>query len=155
MLWQSLALLLAFLLGRESLPESNVEQLVTESPVEDVVPDAVGEDREPGSPRLDEPLEQNLIAEASLQEGVAIMRLSTGSGDGAYEMSVPVKFTGGAVEVIDRPAELPEYVRQQWERRGYHVSQQRRTIQLTLGNGNQLDVPIDQFLLTYVGRPML
>lgn len=147
-------LLMTFVLGRESHRDVDLEQQVAESPAGVAPNPVVDDDRVPDTPDVESALEYDLVADGAPREGVAILRLRTGSGADARELSVPVRFVDGAIEIIERPAGLPEYVRQQWERRGYHVSQQRRTIPLTW-NGNQLDVPVDQLLLTYVGRPLL
>jgi hypothetical protein len=41
-------------------------------------------------------------------------------------------------------AEIPDYVRQQWERRGYKVSLERRFLFARLPNGEQIVVPVEQ-----------
>ncbi len=42
-------------------------------------------------------------------------------------------------------AEIPDYVRQQWERRGYKVSLERRYVFARLPDGQQVVVPVEQF----------
>jgi hypothetical protein len=42
-------------------------------------------------------------------------------------------------------AQIPEYVRQQWERRGYKVSLERRYVFARLPDGQQVVVPVEQF----------
>lgn len=142
------ALLLAFALGWGSRRgvETPADQTVADGDFDDL-PEAI--DESPVGAERDE------VVVAGPRNGLAMLRFSTGSGAGAREFSVPVRLTDGAIEVLEQPAELPEYVRQQWERRGYHVSQQRRMLQLTMNDGRQVDLPVDQVLLTYVGRPML
>lgn len=44
----------------------------------------------------------------------------------------------------DRPTEIPEYVRQQWERRGYDVSVERRYLFAKLPDGQRVAVPVEQ-----------
>jgi hypothetical protein len=44
-----------------------------------------------------------------------------------------------------QPAEIPEYVRQQWERRGYKVSLERRYVFARLPGGQRVVVPVEQF----------
>ncbi len=42
------------------------------------------------------------------------------------------------------PAEIPDYVRQKWERRGYKVSLERRFVFAKLADGQKVVVPIEQ-----------
>jgi hypothetical protein len=48
------------------------------------------------------------------------------------------------------PAEIPEYVRQQWERRGYKVSLERRYVFARLPDGQRVVVPVEQLHLNPV-----
>jgi anti-sigma factor RsiW len=142
------ALLLAFALGwgaRRGV-QAPAEEAVADGQV-GVLPDAI--DVSPVT------AERNDVADAGPRDGLAMLRFSTGSGAEAREFSIPVRLADGAIEVLEQPAELPEYVRQQWERKGYHVSRQRRMLQLTMNDGRQVDLPVGQVLLTYVGQPML
>ena len=41
-------------------------------------------------------------------------------------------------------AEIPDYVRQQWERRGFKVSLARRFLFAKLADGRQIVVPVEQ-----------
>jgi len=43
-----------------------------------------------------------------------------------------------------RPVQIPEYVRQQWERRGYKVFLERRYVFARLPDGQQVAVPVAQ-----------
>ncbi len=48
--------------------------------------------------------------------------------------------------------QLPDYVRQQWERRGYKFDAQRRYLLARLPDGEQVAVPIERLLVKYVGN---
>ena len=49
----------------------------------------------------------------------------------------------------DRAAvtEIPEYVREQWERRGFELTTERRYLFARLADGQQVVVPVDQVLV--------
>jgi hypothetical protein len=55
---------------------------------------------------------------------------------------VPASLSSGAS--AGRPTEIPEYVRQQWERRGYDVSVERRYMFAKLPDGQKVAVPVEQ-----------
>jgi hypothetical protein len=46
--------------------------------------------------------------------------------------------------------EIPDYVRQQWERRGYRVTTERRYLFAKLPDGQQVVVPVEQFVVNRV-----
>jgi hypothetical protein len=54
---------------------------------------------------------------------------------------VPVGDTSG--ELAAAPPALPDYVRRQWERRGFDVQTQRRYLFATLPGGERVVVPVD------------
>jgi hypothetical protein len=57
---------------------------------------------------------------------------------------VPVVPASGApAEATDVPDDLPDYVRQQWERRGFAVATQRRYLFATLPSGERVVVPVE------------
>jgi hypothetical protein len=49
-----------------------------------------------------------------------------------------------------RSAAIPEYVRRQWERRGYRLTVERRYVFANLPDGAQVVVPVDQVQLNRV-----
>ena len=55
----------------------------------------------------------------------------------------------------EQPATMPEYVRAQWERRGYEVEENHRLVGLSLDDGRQVAIPVDEVGLNYVGRQPL
>jgi hypothetical protein len=48
--------------------------------------------------------------------------------------------------------ELPDYVRRQWERRGFKFDAERRFLLARLPDGEQVAVPIERLLVSYVGN---
>ncbi len=46
---------------------------------------------------------------------------------------------------------VPEYVRAQWERRGYQVEERRRLVPLALEDGRRVSIPVDEVAFKYVG----
>ncbi len=57
-------------------------------------------------------------------------------------------------EWADRlPEAVPEYVRSQWERRGYQIEQSRRLISMDLEDGRRVTIPVDDIRVQFVGRP--
>jgi hypothetical protein len=60
---------------------------------------------------------------------------------------IPVAPAGsntGEEQTARRIEEIPEYIRQQWERRGYKVSLERRYVFARLPDGRQVAVPVEQ-----------
>lgn len=55
----------------------------------------------------------------------------------------------------EQPAAFPDYVKAQWERRGYLVEENRRLVGLDLEDGRQVAVPVDELALDFVGRQPL
>lgn len=50
-----------------------------------------------------------------------------------------------------QPELVSEYVRAQWERRGYQVAERRRLVSLNLEDGRRMAIPLDGVELQYVG----
>jgi hypothetical protein len=77
-------------------------------------------------------------------------------GDGA-EMQVPI-YEGPDIDeawLREQPPALPEYVKRQWERRGYKVSQQRWLYPFELEDGRQVVLPVDEVNVQFVGYEAL
>ena len=55
----------------------------------------------------------------------------------------------------DQPATIPDYLRAQWERRGYVVEERRRLVGLDLKDGRQVAIPVNEVALDFVGRQPL
>ncbi len=54
-----------------------------------------------------------------------------------------------------QPATVPDYVRAQWERRGFRVEENHRLMGLDLKDGRRVAIPVDEVALDYVGRQPL
>lgn len=82
----------------------------------------------------------------SKQESV-LASLNVETGDG-FGHSTPIHFpvVPAAIDEnhLQEHAEIPDYVRQQWERRGYKVSLERRFLFAKLADGQKVVVPVDQ-----------
>jgi hypothetical protein len=78
---------------------------------------------------------------------------SAGVGTPSAEVRFPV-VKGDAVSRDHEPAlpELPDYVRRQWERRGFKLDAERRFLLARLPDGEQVAVPIERLLVSYVGN---
>ena len=57
---------------------------------------------------------------------------------------VPAAFDAGARGAEERLGDIPDYLRRQWERRGFKVSLERRFLLARLPDGQQVVVPVDQ-----------
>lgn len=57
--------------------------------------------------------------------------------------------------LAEQPATIPDYVKAQWERRGYQVEEHRRLVGLDLADGRRVAIPVDEVDLDYVGREPL
>ena len=94
---------------------------------------------------------------ASLAPGstVALVRVRVGEGQDAREVVLPV--LTGAPRDISWAAHgpMPDYVRRQWERHGFRVTEQRKTVPVKFADGRQVDLPVEQVMLTFVGQPVL
>ena len=89
--------------------------------------------------------DEPLMATVSLPPGAP--------GIPAAEVRFPV-VKGGNLDPDDRPAlpQLPDYVRRQWERQGYQFDAERRFLLARLPDGEQVAVPIERLLVSYVGN---
>jgi hypothetical protein len=78
----------------------------------------------------------------------AALDVRTGDGFGpSAPIRIPVMPAGvaaGHAQEVRYETEIPEYVRQQWERQGYKVSFERRFLFARLPDGQQVAVPVDQ-----------
>jgi len=87
---------------------------------------------------------------------VALVRMRVGQEPNAREVIMPVLAkTAGDTSWECAGGPIPEYVRRQWERQGYRVTERRQTVLLKLSDGRQIDVPVEHVLLTFVGQPLL
>jgi len=83
---------------------------------------------------------------------------SAGSGPADLASARPVDSSGPPVKSPERewadrlPEAVPEYVRSQWERRGYQIEQSRRLISMDLEDGRRVTIPIDDVRVQFVGR---
>ena len=57
--------------------------------------------------------------------------------------------------VREQPATIPDYVRAQWERRGYQVEEHHRLVGLDLKDGRHVAIPVNEVALDFVGRQPL
>jgi hypothetical protein len=87
---------------------------------------------------------------------VVLVRARVGEGPDAREVVLPV-LAGPAVDAgwERTPGPVPDYVRRQWERQGYRVTERRQTVPLKLADGRQVELPVEQVMLTFVGQPVL
>ncbi len=88
-------------------------------------------------------------AARSGQPMLASLTVRQGSAFGpASSIQIPVTPHGPAAErdpsALD---EIPEYVRSQWERRGFRLTAERRYLFAHLSNGQPIVVPVDQVLV--------
>jgi hypothetical protein len=109
----------------------------------------VTEDNDPSIPvaeRVESPSDEGpLMATVALPRGATSVP--------AAEMRFPV-VKGDSTLSNDGSMlpQLPDYVRQQWERRGYKFDAQRRYLLARLPDGEQVAVPIERLLVKYVGN---
>jgi hypothetical protein len=69
----------------------------------------------------------------------------------ASAVHVPVVREQSATQDVHRPAsDIPDYIRQQWRRRGYELNVQRRYLFAQLPDGERVAVPVDQYSFTHV-----
>jgi hypothetical protein len=94
--------------------------------------------------------------ETGAEQDVALLRLRTGTGQTMREFVVPMRNVAGAERKVPfRHPELPAYVRSQWERKGYRVTEQHGLVPLKLSDGRRVVVPLAQYTLTPVQRKSL
>lgn len=76
---------------------------------------------------------------------LASFNVETGSGSGRLTpIQIPVVPAANDASREREHSEIPEYVRQQWERRGYKVSLEKRFVFAKLADGQQVVVPVEQ-----------
>jgi len=76
---------------------------------------------------------------------MASFNVETGGGSGRMTpIQIPVVPAATDAGQERDHSEIPEYVRQQWERRGYKVSLERRFMFAKLADGQQVVVPVEQ-----------
>jgi hypothetical protein len=68
-------------------------------------------------------------------------------GRRAASIQIPVVPAKHRADATQQAKEIPEYVRQQWERKGFKVSVERRFMLARLPDGQQVAVPVDQVRL--------
>jgi hypothetical protein len=97
-----------------------------------------GEERGSSRDRSSRPTASPLMAALSVQANPGLAA--------APQVHIPV--VPGSDE--ERPVEeLPEYVRQQWERQGYKVALERRYLFAKLPDGQQVVVPVEQVVVNH------
>ncbi|MBX6312376.1 MAG: hypothetical protein IRY99_05570 [Isosphaeraceae bacterium] len=108
-----------------------------------------------GIAQAPEPLGSAQSPEPPAADGVQTVATLHLVGEGVASEAVPILAGPGLDErwALAQPPALPEYVRLQWERRGYRVEQNRRLIAMDLDDGRRLAIPVDEVQLHYVGHP--
>jgi hypothetical protein len=125
------SVLLSFLLG---LAARDMRQL-------DQLPDAGDQI---ATNRLENPRQSDItpvLAELPVETSLCGLPQST------IQLPVVPKSATSPSTVVDT---VPEYVRRQWERRGYQVHLERRYVFARLPGGQQVAVPIEQYSLKHV-----
>jgi hypothetical protein len=90
---------------------------------------------------------------ATISRGAVLASLPVRSESGlgpVATVQVPV-VPGDSTSAIPHP-EIPEYVRDQWERRGYRLSTQRRYLFAHLPDGREAVVPVEQVFVHPIPR---
>ena len=64
----------------------------------------------------------------------------------AVTLQIPVVPSDCEVTSADTLQRVPDYVRKQWERRGYRLTAERRYLFAKLPSGQQIVVPIDRLI---------
>ncbi|MEX0710732.1 MAG: hypothetical protein WD278_00195, partial [Pirellulales bacterium] len=91
----------------------------------------------------DGPAAEAVLASVAVQHGLGAMDTAT--------IRIPVMPADGtAAQPAGATAAIPDYVRQQWERRGYRLTVERRYLFANLPDGEQVFVPVDQVQLNRV-----
>jgi hypothetical protein len=77
---------------------------------------------------------------------LAALELNSEAGfDDTSPIHIPVMpASANSVQGSPQTAEIPDYVRQQWERRGYKISFERRYLFARLPDGQQVVVPVEE-----------
>ena len=114
---------------------------------------------QPQIARSSGPVSSDAVEVPPAEPGQAIGYLSlVDPADGeAPPRQVPVLEATASNErwLAAQPASIPDYVKAQWERRGYQVEEHRRLVGLDLADGRRVAIPVDEVDLDYVGREPL
>jgi hypothetical protein len=80
---------------------------------------------------------------------MATMSMASGLGGLSHSaVQIPVvPRTASPAEPMDAHDSIPDYVRQQWERRGYRLDVERRYLFAKLPDGEQVAVPVEQYFI--------
>ena len=148
----ALCLLLAFGLGatlREIAAPAETSQAPADSNADqpgDAAPnDAPETPADPDTPgtHSEQASGRPLLASVSMRSESGIGRATT--------VHIPVTpVADGGSETVSQAAEIPEYVRKQWERRGIHFDRQRRYLFATLPSGESVVVPVERLHVKHV-----
>lgn len=89
---------------------------------------------------------ESLAGQAS-EAIVASLSIQSAQGTpSAVTLQIPVVPGDSEVTSADTLQRVPDYVRQQWERRGYRLTAERRYLFAKLPSGQQIVVPIDRLI---------
>jgi hypothetical protein len=137
-----LCLLAAFALG------ASLREMVSPAPMSHA-PDHPAADNTGAEPTRDSP-EIKIDRDAAPVLASVSMRPDSGSGP-RTTVHIPVAPLADAAAApgLETP-EIPEYVRKQWERRGYQLDTERRYLFATLPSGKTVVVPIEQLYVKQV-----
>lgn len=69
-------------------------------------------------------------------------------------LQIPVAAEQDGARAQPVKSTLPDYVRKQWEKRGYEVEQTKRFLNGKLPDGRNVVVPVNGLEVKYVGRPV-
>lgn len=110
-------------------------------------PDAVVAEAAPG---------QGAPADTATNDGplmATVVLPPAAAGAPAAEVRLPVvKCNTPSAVSNTSPPPLPDHVRRQWERRGYTLDSERRYLLARLPDGEQVAVPIERLLVSFVGN---
>lgn len=103
------------------------------------------------------PVEQVAVAAAEPGRPVGWVSVVNPAEGESLPRRIPVLEATAANEAWfeQQPAAISDYVKAQWERRGYLVEENRRLVGLDLEDGRRVAVPVDEVALDYVGRQPL
>lgn len=110
-------------------------------------PGAVVADSAPGQPASAETATNN----GPLMATVVLPPAAAGAPSAEVRLPVVKRNTPSAVSNTPSPP-LPDNVRRQWERRGYTFDAERRYLLARLPDGEQVAVPIERLLVSFVGN---
>jgi hypothetical protein len=96
------------------------------------------------------------VSTSQATQTFTVVRLSMANSD-SREIQVPL-LEGQAIDerwLQAEPAEIPEAVQGELERRGYQLRQRRRFLDVRLEDGRRAIVPVDQYQVSFAGHPLL